>query len=488
MSRLRLLHVSWGFTPWLGGGLVAYVEGLMEAQAAAGHDVAFFGAARHLPLHRRPMMRRWERRGVTMHELFNSPLPQHWSAGTLRPDRDLQEPWTEQAFARVLARHRPDVVHVQHLAGVPSSLLGMARDAGCRVVVTLQDYLPLCPTFKLLDADGSLCVGHDVGAMCARCCAGAPADAGHLVNLTVRNELTRLRVATPGLRDHELARVGPIAGALVDRARWRTPERGMPAAAPRPAPPEAYQRRRDENVSRLASADLLVAQSPRLAEMYLERGVAAPLRSVRHTLPHIERLTPRRRGGPPERLTFAVINAFQSPAKGARVLLDALHRLRDQHPSGSFRLLALGYVADDLRPELEAFDEVELAGPYAAAELDALLDPVDVGLVPSIWEEAFGYVGLEMLAKGIPVIGSALGGIIDYVRDGQTGWLNRSAGAAELAALMGAAIDRPDEVLRMRERVLALRGELIVPMATHLAEIERLYSEVLERAPEPLMR
>jgi hypothetical protein len=48
---------------------------------------------------------------------------------------------------------------------------------------------------------------------------------------------------------------------------------------------------------------------------------------------------------------------------------------------------------------------------------------------------------------------------------------------------MGAAIDRPDEVLRMRERALALRGELIVPMDAHVDEVERLYGEVLERSP-----
>lgn len=39
------------------------------------------------------------------------------------------------------------------------------------------------------------------------------------------------------------------------------------------------------------------------------------------------------------------------------------------------------------------------------------------------WLEAFGVVGIEALACGTPVIAYRRGGISDYVRDGETGWL-----------------------------------------------------------------
>lgn len=39
------------------------------------------------------------------------------------------------------------------------------------------------------------------------------------------------------------------------------------------------------------------------------------------------------------------------------------------------------------------------------------------------WLEAFGIVGIEALACGAPVIAYRRGGISDYVRDGETGWL-----------------------------------------------------------------
>lgn len=52
--------------------------------------------------------------------------------------------------------------------------------------------------------------------------------------------------------------------------------------------------------------------------------------------------------------------------------------------------------------EVERLAGVEIRGPYRPEELDGLLDEVDVGIMPSIWEEAYGFAGVEFLAKGSP--------------------------------------------------------------------------------------
>ena len=124
---MRVLHVGWGFQPWRGGGLITYAEDVMEAQARRGHDVAYFFAGRRYPLVGRPRLHRWRRRGVAMLELLNSPIPVGLDGGTRFPRLELNEPASEAAFQRVLGAGRPDVVHVQELTGLPSSLLDLAR-------------------------------------------------------------------------------------------------------------------------------------------------------------------------------------------------------------------------------------------------------------------------------------------------------------------------------------------------------------------------
>ena len=122
---------------------------------------------------------------------------------------------------------------------------------------------------------------------------------------------------------------------------------------------------------------------------------------------------------------FATPGGLIGPSKGSDLMLETLERLHAAGLAGRFRLRVLGPVHPTARPRLAEFPELELAGEYDRWALDTLLDDVDVGIMPSVWEEAYGYAGLELLAKGIPVVANRIGGMVDYVREGETGWLER---------------------------------------------------------------
>ncbi len=66
----------------------------------------------------------------------------------------------------------------------------------------------------------------------------------------------------------------------------------------------------------------------------------------------------------------------------------------------------------------------------------------DVVLVPSR-SESFGLVALEAAACGVPVVASAVGGLLTLVDDGTTGFLVRGRAPEEFAKAIARILDEP---------------------------------------------
>jgi D-inositol-3-phosphate glycosyltransferase len=87
-------------------------------------------------------------------------------------------------------------------------------------------------------------------------------------------------------------------------------------------------------------------------------------------------------------------------------------------------------------------DRVKLIGAVPREEMGRWYRSADL-LVAAPWYEPFGLTPLEAMACGVPVIGTAVGGLIDTVRDGVTGDLVPARDPRALgAAIQGLLTDR----------------------------------------------
>jgi glycogen(starch) synthase len=125
--------------------------------------------------------------------------------------------------------------------------------------------------------------------------------------------------------------------------------------------------------------------------------------------------------------------------KGVQTLGAALPRVLDAHPDvhvfaiGRDRGVHGGGAGDEFRRAVRPVaDRVHLLGELPRAAALAMVARADVVVLPSLWE-SFGYVCVEAMALGRPVVASRTGGFAEMVEEGRTGWLVTPGDAEELA-------------------------------------------------------
>lgn len=469
IAALRVLHIGWAYRPLRGGGVIAYADDIMALQRERGLEIAYFCAGRVHWGKRVPRLLRWSRDGIVIFEIEDPCLLHAGDEGTFPPERELAEPYSEGFFRQVLDEFRPDLIHVHELAGLPFSLLGIiSTEYRLPVAMTLHNYFMFCPTLNLYRPEGTLCLLEDPSHQCPGCYGTDSHFRDHLIQKTFAWEGAFLPRAM-----HRLLR--PFENLLC---------RLRPAHGAAPTP-EMSRARLAGNLASLTQVDLLLSQSVRTAEIFRQRTGRDDIQVLHSSLPHIDRLRPRIMTQVPEWVRFATLNGCLSPFKGAGLIADALDILMGKGLGGRFQLEVWGEVHASVLDRLAATSTVSLRGRYREEELDDLLDQVDVGLIPSLCEEVYGYTGIEFLAKGIPLIGNPRGGITDYLIDGSTGWLNHSCSAEGLARLMEKSILEPSSLLSLNQTIRDRRFELIPDRGVHADRLLQLYQQILTRGVPP---
>jgi glycosyltransferase involved in cell wall biosynthesis len=185
----------------------------------------------------------------------------------------------------------------------------------------------------------------------------------------------------------------------------------------------------------------------------------------------IESITSRARNE--SRARFGYLGLLRDD-KGLTVLRDAWQGVPDH--------LATLAIAGSGTPEYEAMLVATAKSNIAFlgwVESEAYLAEIDFLIVPSIWHEPFGRIVIEAFAKGVPVIGSRIGGISDTIRDGENGFLVPPRDAAALTRRIEqcAQMDA-DSYRRLSRQALgdAQRYEAKRIAQEHLAFYERVIS------------
>ncbi len=113
-----------------------------------------------------------------------------------------------------------------------------------------------------------------------------------------------------------------------------------------------------------------------------------------------------------------------------------------------------GHARDETESAIAACgleEQTELLGWCEGEELSWLYENCSMLVVPSLWDEVFGIVGLEAMAARKPVVAYDVGGISEWLVDGETGYLVPPKDEARLGARIQELLANPDRATRMGE-------------------------------------
>ncbi len=132
--------------------------------------------------------------------------------------------------------------------------------------------------------------------------------------------------------------------------------------------------------------------------------------------------------------------------------------------------------------ELGLHDRVRFVAPQPHHILSSYYRAADVVLVPSR-SESFGLVALEAAACGIPVVASAVGGLLSLVVDGETGRLIDGRDPSDYAKAVDELLD--DERLRRSMGEAAVERARGYTWGIAAARLRRLYADLTARELVP---
>jgi glycosyltransferase involved in cell wall biosynthesis len=111
-----------------------------------------------------------------------------------------------------------------------------------------------------------------------------------------------------------------------------------------------------------------------------------------------------------------------------------------------------------------------------------LLQRASVAALPSVWPEPFGLVGLEAAAFGVPSIAFDVGGIGQWLADGENGVLVPAPPAPEpFGEALARLLDNPRLLSKLRAG--ARQAAAKMPLSAHLDRLEAVFGAVRRRVP-----
>lgn len=435
---MRILHYALGFPPYRSGGLTKFCIDLIKQQSADGHETALLWPGRmglsgkKVSVKKTLMPVDGNSCFIQSFEVCN-PLPVPYDEGITK-FREFTKDAGADSYDKLLKEFCPDMIHIHTLMGLHKSFLEAARKRNIRCVFTAHDYFPICPAVTLFSQE-QVCAASKDCSQCGTCSSRALAlwKIRALQSPVYRKMKDRLLVR--GLREHH--RDQHLRGGTADSGR-----RLSTTAAD-------YRQLRNYYYSLLKYMDCIHYNSTLTETVYEQHFQFTDTAVI--PISHGDIQDNRRKREFPEDQLRLLYLGPKGAAKGFFLLQEALDRLWE---------LRQNFCLDIYFQLAKPSPYMRTHRKYAGSELETVFAHTDLLIMPSLWQETFGYGVLEALSYGVPVLISGNVGAKDILVPG-AGIVIEDINANKLYEVLTRINSRQlagmNQVILKKQKILSMR-------------------------------
>lgn len=390
---MKILHYSLGFPPYRSGGLTKFCMDIMQDQKRIGHDVCLLWPGEMKIFDKKVTVKfRGENHGIDSWEIIN-PLPISYDEGIV-DIKAFTAKCDPKAYLEALAKINPDVVHIHTFMGLHREFVDVAKELGIKTVFTVHDFFSICPKVTMF-RNGIVCSAVNDCSQCPEC---------NLTALSLKKIMILQSPIYRQLKDSAISkklrkihRDQYLSGKAAEEAKEDKSVTTSPCD---------YEDLRSYYGGMISKMDIVHYNSSVTKDVFEQ--YFHPQKSAVISISHADIKDNRymKKFGENLRITYL---GPQSGAKGFFLLKDSLDQLWNERQDFSLNVFFT---------PIESSPYMKTHGRYAYSDLESIFEETDILIAPSIWYETFGYIVLEALSFGVPVVVSENVGAKDIIPDG----------------------------------------------------------------------
>ena len=355
---MKILHISTGYPLSFQGGITNYVRMLATEQSNAGIDVSVLGSTDS----------KKEEYNFKYYD-YESKKIKPFSLAKAKDSDSLKK------IEEILDREKFDLIHIHMMLDIDWGLVDILKGK-YKYIISLHDYFYICPRIILMDSNDCLCDKYSK-IKCNSCITKFETNNFSRKVINGINKKTKINIKYPKIKQY-----------ITDD-------------------------RYDKFKELLEGAQILLPVSNRVKEIYINAGIEGEYKVI-----HIGNYSAElyKAFNCDEYMKKNTIDVVMLGAltyhKGAEVLLKLLKNINNKKIKFHFY-----GRAEDKYEDLLVKSGLIYHGRYAQDQLSEILRNMDLGLVLSVWEDNAPQVVMELLNNNVPVVGSKLGGIPDFVNE-----------------------------------------------------------------------